>query len=154
MVWNNYDKTRISGGYYEKKVKSTISLISTKWTIISHLNSLNIIILRYNTLKIQLLALDRHKQLIAGPQRQYIYIWFIITFSKVSVWIFIQCLFSYHIQIICLGFYAVTLENTKGAIKNGQSRETGKIGHTRRRQTKQNMQHNICWSPLFANKHK
>jgi hypothetical protein len=33
--------------------------------------------------------------------------------------------------------------NTEGAIKNGQFRETGNIGHTRRRQTKQ--KHNtIC----------
>jgi hypothetical protein len=30
-----------------------------------------------------------------------------------------------------------TLENTEGAIKNGQSRETGNIGYTRRRKTKQ-----------------
>ena len=29
------------------------------------------------------------------------------------------------------------LENTEGAIKNGQSRETGNKGYTRRRQTKQ-----------------
>jgi hypothetical protein len=29
------------------------------------------------------------------------------------------------------------LENTEGAIKTGQSRETGNIGYTRRRQTKQ-----------------
>ena len=29
------------------------------------------------------------------------------------------------------------LENTERAIKNGQSRETGNIGYTRRRQTKQ-----------------
>ena len=29
------------------------------------------------------------------------------------------------------------LENTEGSIKNGQSRETGNIGYTRRRQTKQ-----------------
>jgi hypothetical protein len=29
------------------------------------------------------------------------------------------------------------LENTEGAIKNGQSRETGSIGYTRRRKTKQ-----------------
>ena len=29
------------------------------------------------------------------------------------------------------------LENTEGAIKNGQSGETGNIGYTRRRQTKQ-----------------
>ena len=30
-----------------------------------------------------------------------------------------------------------TLQNTEWAIKNGQSRETGNIGYTRRRQTKQ-----------------
>jgi hypothetical protein len=29
------------------------------------------------------------------------------------------------------------IENTEGAIKNGQSRETDNIGYTRRRQTKQ-----------------
>jgi hypothetical protein len=35
------------------------------------------------------------------------------------------------------------LENTEGAIKKEQSRETGNIGHTRRRKTKQ--KHNtIC----------
>jgi len=35
------------------------------------------------------------------------------------------------------------LENTEGAIKNGQSRETGNIVYTRRRKTKQT--HNtIC----------
>ena len=35
------------------------------------------------------------------------------------------------------------LENTEGAIKNGQSRESGDIGYTRRRKTKQ--KHNtIC----------
>jgi hypothetical protein len=39
-------------------------------------------------------------------------------------------------------------ENTVGAIKNGQPRETGNIGHTRQRKTKQ--KHNtICWTPLF-----
>ena len=30
------------------------------------------------------------------------------------------------------------LENTQEPIKNGQSRETGNIGYTRQRQTKQN----------------
>ena len=36
-----------------------------------------------------------------------------------------------------------TLENTEGAIKNGQSKETGNIGCIRRRQTQQ--KHNtIC----------
>jgi len=47
------------------------------------------------------------------------------------------------------------LENTEGAINNGQSRETGYIGYTRRRKTKQ--KHRtiyMCWAPLFANKHK
>ena len=38
---------------------------------------------------------------------------------------------------------------TKGVIKNGQSRETGNIGYTT-----QQPQHNMCWTPLYANKHK
>ena len=33
------------------------------------------------------------------------------------------------------------LEKTEGAIKNGQSRETGNIRYTRRRQTKQKTQY-------------
>ena len=33
--------------------------------------------------------------------------------------------------------YQYKLENTKGAIKNGQYRETGNIGYTRRRKTNQ-----------------
>ena len=44
------------------------------------------------------------------------------------------------------------LENTEGEIKNGQSRETDKLGNTRRRQTK--TQHNMCWTPPYTNKHK
>ena len=35
------------------------------------------------------------------------------------------------------------LENTEGTIKNGKSRETGKIGYTRRRKIKQ--KHNTIW---------
>jgi hypothetical protein len=59
------------------------------------------------------------------------------------------------------------LENMEGAIKiaqsretgnteklaiqrNWQYRETGNTEHTIRRKTK----HNICWTPLYANKHK
>ena len=42
------------------------------------------------------------------------------------------------------------LENTDGAIKNGQFRETGNVGYTRRRIA----QHNMCWSPLYVNKHQ
>ena len=35
-------------------------------------------------------------------------------------------------------------------IKNGQSRETGNKGYTRREQTKQNQpQRDICWTPLY-----
>jgi hypothetical protein len=47
-----------------------------------------------------------------------------------------------------------TLENTEGAIKNGQSRETDNIGYTIRIKTKQKTQHNMCWTPLYTNKHK
>jgi len=35
------------------------------------------------------------------------------------------------------------LENTEGAMNNGQSKEIGTLGHTRRRQTKQK-QNTIC----------
>jgi hypothetical protein len=45
------------------------------------------------------------------------------------------------------------LENTEGAIKKGQSREIGNIGYTRRGK-KQQQQHNMCWTPLYVNKHK
>jgi hypothetical protein len=41
------------------------------------------------------------------------------------------------------------LENTKGAIKNGQSRETGNIGHTRQRQTKQKY-NTICFEHHYT----
>jgi len=47
------------------------------------------------------------------------------------------------------------LEHTEGAIKNGQSRETGNIGNTRgnKETNKTKTQHNMCWT-LYANKHK
>jgi len=44
------------------------------------------------------------------------------------------------------------LENTKGAVKNGQSRETGNKGYTRRRKTKQ--KHNTTQYVLDATIHK
>ena len=49
--------------------------------------------------------------------------------------------------------YTQTLQNTDGAIKNGQSRKTDSIVDITRRQTKQ--KHNtICvWTPLSASKH-
>ena len=52
------------------------------------------------------------------------------------------------------------LEKTEGAIKNGQSRDTGNTGWTRHRtktnQTKNTTQktNNMCWKPLYANKLK
>ena len=51
--------------------------------------------------------------------------------------------------------YSVNTENTEGAIKNLQSRETDNIGYTRRRQAKQ--KHNtICAGHQYtqASKHK
>ena len=45
------------------------------------------------------------------------------------------------------------LENTEGAANNGQSRETGTIGYTRRRKTKQ--EHNtICVGHHYVQKKK
>jgi hypothetical protein len=38
-------------------------------------------------------------------------------------------------------YHTISVENTEWVIKNGQSRETGNIGYTRRRKTKQ--KHNI-----------
>ena len=42
------------------------------------------------------------------------------------------------------------LENTEGTIKNGQFRETG----TKTKKNKTKTQHNMCWTPLHANKQK
>jgi hypothetical protein len=44
-----------------------------------------------------------------------------------------------------------TSENTEGAIKNGQSRETGKIGYTQRRKMKQKHNNYKSWTPLYTN---
>jgi len=38
------------------------------------------------------------------------------------------------------------LDNTEGVIKKGQSRET--------KENKTKTQHNMHWTPLYANKHK
>ena len=58
------------------------------------------------------------------------------------------------------------LENTEGAIRNGQSRETGNIGWVHKTKKNKNTtqyvldttirkqtQHNMCWTPLYVNKH-
>jgi len=39
-------------------------------------------------------------------------------------------------------------------IKNGQSGETGNIGYMLRRKAKRKTQHYMCWTLLYANKHK
>ena len=47
------------------------------------------------------------------------------------------------------------LENTEGAIKNGQSRKTAFNWQHRVHRTKKNKtQHNMYWTPLYASKHK
>ena len=56
---------------------------------------------------------------------------------------------SVYIHLICSN---ETLENNEKAIKNGQSGKTGNIEYTRKTITK--TQHNMCWTPLCANKHK
>ena len=45
------------------------------------------------------------------------------------------------------------LENTEGAIKNGQSRDTLNVGHRTEEEVKQNKntQHKMCWTPLLTN---
>ena len=48
----------------------------------------------------------------------------------------------------------INVENTEGAIKNGQSRETGNIGYTRLRKDKAKTQHNMRRTPLYTHKHK
>ena len=45
------------------------------------------------------------------------------------------------------------LEKTKGAIKKGQSRETDNIG-TQDEENKTEIQHNMCLTPLYRNKHR
>ena len=46
------------------------------------------------------------------------------------------------------------LENTERAIKNGQSRETGNIEYIKHKTKTNKTQHNMCWIPLYTNKHK
>ena len=57
----------------------------------------------------------------------------------------------------------VNVRKIEGAIKNGQCRETGNIGYTRyktktkkkkKKKTQKTPQDNMCWTPLYANKHK
>jgi hypothetical protein len=53
---------------------------------------------------------------------------------------------------VLLSTKLLTLENTKGAIKKGQSREIGSIDETKKNKAK--TQHNMCWTLLYTNKHK
>jgi uncharacterized membrane protein YebE (DUF533 family) len=58
----------------------------------------------------------------------------------------------------------VNVRKIEGAIKNGQCRETGNIGYTRyktktnktkkQKKPQKTPQDNMCWTPLYANKHK
>jgi hypothetical protein len=80
------------------------------------------------------------------------------------LWGRVAHLFSFCVVLLCLftylgpwcdvryDFHKETSEKTRGSLKTGQSRETGNIGHTRLRQIK--TQHDMCRTPLYANKHK
>ena len=46
------------------------------------------------------------------------------------------------------------LENIEGAIKNGQSRKTCNIDEEKQNKNTTKTQHNMRWTPLYANKHK
>jgi hypothetical protein len=47
----------------------------------------------------------------------------------------------------------INVREYEGAMKNGQSTETGNRVHkTKKNKTK--TQHNMCWTPLCASKHK
>jgi hypothetical protein len=45
------------------------------------------------------------------------------------------------------------LENTEGAIKNWQSKETGNITGTQDDEKQNTTEHNMCWTPLCVNTH-
>ena len=45
-----------------------------------------------------------------------------------------------------------TEDEAKQSKNTTQPREAGNIGYTRRRKTKQ--KHNMCWTPVYANKQK
>ena len=53
-----------------------------------------------------------------------------------------------------INILAIQVIETKGAIKNGQSRETGNIEHTRHKTKTNKTKHNMSWTPLYANNHK
>ena len=79
---------------------------------------------------------------------------------------FIQWCFGLFVSIASLAFYlqnnylaialqrfyfcVLMLNNTEGAIKNGQSRDTGNIRYTKRRQTKQQQHNTICVGHHYA----
>jgi len=48
------------------------------------------------------------------------------------------------------------IEEPKGQSRMDIPEQPAALGtqDTRRKQTKQKTQHNICWTPLYANKHK
>jgi hypothetical protein len=53
---------------------------------------------------------------------------------------------SAHYSEICIYYEKKNLENAKGAINNGQSRENGNMGYLKRRRTKQtHNKNNVKW---------
>ena len=74
--------------------------------------------------------------------------------------LFILCLFLYScrpystLRVSC--GRGINVRETGGDIKNGKSRETDNIVHTRRRPTKlkNKNKNNMCWTSLYTKKHK
>jgi hypothetical protein len=56
----------------------------------------------------------------------------------------IPLVYNLPISLFKATYNSSTVRFYKSLIKNGQSRETGIIGYTRGRQTKQKTQHNMC----------
>jgi len=48
----------------------------------------------------------------------------------------------------------MNIENTEGAIKNEQSRETCTTGYTKLTKKTRKTHRTLCWTSLHANKHK
>jgi hypothetical protein len=65
-------------------------------------------------------------------------------FNPKFKWSFFFARTNKRISMIVIFLLCINVRETEEVIKNGQSRETGNIGYTRRRQTQPKTQHNMC----------
>jgi hypothetical protein len=79
----------------------------------------------------------------------------IITLGRCFISVFLVILLT-EVQTIFWARYKWKLETSEWTIHNGQSWDTGSIGYTghKTRNNKTKTQHNMCWTPLCANKLK